>query len=83
MPVNPIKAAGDELYRMELAIRMVSGGRCPAWGAASWVRHRPLRNARNGKGIWWLRLVDSTDPDFTLLKRTVNAVWVTAAPSSR
>ena len=43
--INAIKTAGDELHRMQLAVRMIAGGRHPPWGAARCVRHVILRTS--------------------------------------
>jgi hypothetical protein len=46
--INAVKATGDELHRMHLAVRMIARGRHPSWGAACRIRHVILR-------ISWMR----------------------------
>jgi hypothetical protein len=41
--INAIKATGDELHCMQLAVGMIASGRHPPWGAARCVRHVILR----------------------------------------
>ncbi len=52
--INAIKATGDELHRMQLAVRMIAGGRHPPWGATRCVRHVILRtlDAAESCGCW-------------------------------
>ena len=49
--INAVKATGDELHRMKLAVRMIAGGRHPPWGAARRVRHVILRISWDGLNL--------------------------------